>query len=62
MRLEPAGLTVLEIASGINLERDVLAQSEFPLVVSPHLKAMDANLLHPEAIKLKLRPAIEAVQ
>jgi acyl CoA:acetate/3-ketoacid CoA transferase len=62
MRLEPAGLTVLEIAPGVNLERDVLAQSEFPLLASPHLKAMDANLFHPEPMKLKLRPAMEAVQ
>jgi acyl CoA:acetate/3-ketoacid CoA transferase len=62
MRLESAGLTVLEIAPGINLEQDVLAQSEFPLLVSPHLKVMDGNLFHPEPIKLKLRPAIGAVQ
>ena len=62
MRLESAGLTVLEIAPGINLERDVLAQSEFPLLVSPHLKVMDANLFHPEPTKLKLRPAIGAVR
>jgi acyl CoA:acetate/3-ketoacid CoA transferase len=61
MRLEPAGLTVLEIAPGVNLEREVLTQSEFPLLVSPNLKAMDANLFHPEPIKLKLRPALEAV-
>lgn len=62
MRLEPAGLTVLEIAPGVNLERDVLAQSEFPLLVSPQLKTIDANLFHPEPIKLKLRPAMEAMQ
>jgi hypothetical protein len=29
--------------------------------VSPNLKPMDANLFHPEPIKLKLRPALEAV-
>src|SRR6266568_791110 len=62
MRLEPAGLTVLEIAPGVNLERDVLAQSEFPLLVSPQLKTMDANLFHPDPIRLRLRPAMEAVQ
>src|SRR6266850_11019 len=60
MRLEPAGLTVLEIAPGVNLERDVLAQSEFPLLVSPQPKTMDANLFRPEPIRLQLRPAMEA--
>jgi acyl CoA:acetate/3-ketoacid CoA transferase len=40
----------------------VLAQSEFPLLVSPQLKTIDANLFHPEPIKLKLRPAMEAMQ
>src|SRR5216684_4926555 len=62
MRLESAGLTVLEIAPGVNLERDVLAQSEFPLLVAPQLKTMDANLFHPGPIRLQLRPAMEAVQ
>jgi propionate CoA-transferase len=62
MRLESAGLTVLEIAPGVNLERDVLAQSEFPLLVAPQLKTMDANLFHPGPIRLRLRPAMEAVQ
>ena len=60
MRLESAGLTVLEIAPGVNLARDVLAQSEFPLLVSPRLKTMDANLFHPEPIRLQLRPAMQA--
>src|ERR1700675_417719 len=62
MRLEPAGLTVLEVAPGLNRERDVLAQSEFPLLVSPQLKTMDADLFHPEPIRLQLRPAMEAAQ
>jgi acyl CoA:acetate/3-ketoacid CoA transferase len=62
MRLEPAGLRVMEIAPGVSLERDVLAQSEFPLLVSPQPKTMDANLFRPEPIRLQLRPAMEAVQ
>jgi propionate CoA-transferase len=62
MRLESAGPTVLEIAPGVNIERDVLAQSEFPLLVAPELKTMDTNLFHPGPIRLQLRPAMEAVQ
>jgi len=62
MRLEAAGLTVLEIAPGVNLERDVLAQCEFPLLVSPQLKTMDANLFHPGPIGLQLRPALEVAR
>jgi acyl CoA:acetate/3-ketoacid CoA transferase len=60
MRLEPAGLRVMEIAPGVNLERDVLAQSEFPLLVSPELKVMEATLFYPAPIRLQLRPAMQA--
>jgi acyl CoA:acetate/3-ketoacid CoA transferase len=59
MRLEREGVTVTEIAPGVDLERDVLAQSQFPLRVSGALKAMDAALFRPEPIGLTLRPARE---
>ncbi|MBI5303213.1 MAG: acyl CoA:acetate/3-ketoacid CoA transferase [Chloroflexi bacterium] len=54
MRLEPEGLTVIEIAPGIHLERDVLAQSDIPLRVSPELRTMDARLFRPERMGLVL--------
>jgi acyl CoA:acetate/3-ketoacid CoA transferase len=57
LRRTDAGLTVTELAPGIDLERDVLAQADFPLVVSPELTEMDARLFRPEAIGLELRPA-----
>ena len=55
MRLEAQGLVVTEIAPGVDLQRDVLAQSEFPLNVSPDLKLMDAALFHPARLGLTLR-------
>src|SRR6266516_3645970 len=42
LQLEPEGLTVVEIAPGINLERDILNQAEVPLRVSPDLRMMDS--------------------
>jgi acyl CoA:acetate/3-ketoacid CoA transferase len=35
---------VIEIAPGVDLQTNVLGQSEFPLIVSPELKTMDAKL------------------
>ncbi len=54
MQLTREGIVVTEIAPGVNLEQNVLAQSEFPLKVAPNLKTMDANLFRPEPIRLKL--------
>jgi propionate CoA-transferase len=55
LRLEREGLTVIEIAPGVDLERDVLAQSEFALRVSPALKVTEAALFRPEKIGLSLK-------
>ncbi|MCC6315429.1 MAG: acyl CoA:acetate/3-ketoacid CoA transferase [Thermomicrobiales bacterium] len=54
IRLLDEGLTVIEIAPGVDLERDVLAQSATPLRVSPNLRQMDARLFHPEPMGLAL--------
>ena len=59
LRLEREGVTVTEIAPGVDLERDVLAQSQFPLRVAAALKTMDAALFRLEPIGLALRPAVE---
>ncbi|HEY3227636.1 MAG TPA: acyl CoA:acetate/3-ketoacid CoA transferase [Roseiflexaceae bacterium] len=53
LRLERDGLMVVEIAPGVNLERDVLAQSDIPLRVSPALQLMDARLFRPEPMHLR---------
>ncbi len=57
MRLKPEGVTVIEIAPGVNLERDILAQSEFPLGVAHDLKVMSTAMFHPEPISLTLKEA-----
>jgi propionate CoA-transferase len=57
LRLEPEGVTVIEIAPGVDLQRNVLTQSEFPLRVAGNLKLMPAALFHPEPIGLELRRA-----
>jgi propionate CoA-transferase len=55
LKLEPEGLTVIEIAPGIDLDRDVLQQADTALRVSPKLKVMDGKLFEPEKLGLQLR-------
>jgi acyl CoA:acetate/3-ketoacid CoA transferase len=54
IRLFPEGLTVTEIAPGIDLERDVLGQVDVRLRVSDHLVVMDSRLFQPEPFGLAL--------
>ena len=53
--LESDALVVTEIAPGIDLQRDVLDQSEFPLRVSPKLRTMDERIFVDAPFGLKLR-------
>jgi acyl CoA:acetate/3-ketoacid CoA transferase len=48
------GLGVREIAPGVDLQRDILAQAEFPLQVAPNLKLMDAALFRDLPLGLTL--------
>ena len=50
--LTDQGLTVTEIAPGIDLQRDVLDQAGTPLRVADGLREMDAALFRPEAFGL----------
>jgi acyl CoA:acetate/3-ketoacid CoA transferase len=56
LELRHDGLTVVEVAPGIDLKRDILARSQFSLQVSDQLKTMDARLFTPERIGLALSP------
>jgi propionate CoA-transferase len=49
------GLTVREIAPGVDLKRDVLDQADFALKVDPQLKVMDDALFRDAPLNLKLR-------
>lgn len=59
IRLLPQGLTVVEIAPGVDLEADVLAQAAIPLAVAPDLARMDARLFvdRPMSLRLPVRPS-----
>lgn len=47
-RLSRAGLELIEIAPGIDLERDILAWMEFQPIISPALKQMDSAIFRAE--------------
>jgi propionate CoA-transferase len=54
MKLTPDGIVVTEIAPGVELQSNILDQSDFPLIVSPQLKTMEHALFLPEKLGLKL--------
>jgi propionate CoA-transferase len=47
------GLELIEIAPGIDLERDILQRMDFRPVISPELKEMDARIFCEEPMNLK---------
>ncbi|WP_035711697.1 acyl CoA:acetate/3-ketoacid CoA transferase [Bradyrhizobium genomosp. I (2014)] len=54
LKLRPSGLTVVEIAPAVDLERDVIAKAGTPLAVAAELKIMDERLFCPEPFGLEL--------
>lgn len=55
MNLGPDGLTVTEVAPGVDLARQVLAEADIDLRVSPNLQTMDLRLFRPELMGLRLQ-------
>jgi len=47
------GLRLIEIAPGIDLEKEVLAQMDFKPEISPNLRTMDARIFQPEPMGLR---------
>lgn len=55
-RLTSAGLELIEIADGVDLERDIFGKMEFRPLVSSELKRMDPRLFRPEPMGLAVEP------
>jgi propionate CoA-transferase len=54
LELTEDGLTVIEVAPGVDLERDVLGKAGVPLLISPELRLMSKALFRPEPMGLIL--------
>ena len=52
-RIAARGLELIEVAPGVDLERDVLAQMEFRPAVADGLRQMDARLFRPAPMDLR---------
>ena len=52
-RLEEKGITLVEIAPGIDLEKDILSQMDFQPVVADYLALMDARIFADEPMGLR---------
>ncbi len=53
-RLTKEGLELMEIAPGVDLQKDVLAQMEFAPIVSPLLTEMDARIFRDEPMGITI--------
>jgi propionate CoA-transferase len=53
LRLTAAGLELIEIAPGLDLEKDILGQMGFRPLISPSLKEMDRRIFQPGPMNLK---------
>ncbi len=52
-RLGDEGLELIEIAPGVDLERDVIGQMAFRPRVAADLKTMDARLFDPQPLRIR---------
>lgn len=57
--VRPEGLTLTEIAPGIDLEKDILGQMEFRPVISENLREMDARIFKEERMGLSLEAQLK---
>jgi len=52
-KLTPEGLMLIEIAKGVDLQKDILDKMEFKPLISPDLKIMDERIFRDELMGLK---------
>ena len=53
-KLTSQGLELIEIAPGVDLERDILNQMAFKPIISPNLKEMDSKIFKNQKMNLKI--------
>ncbi|WP_432467368.1 hypothetical protein [Agarivorans sp. Z349TD_8] len=53
-RLAAESLELIEIAPGVDLEKDILSQMDFKPQISVNLKLMDARIFYEQAMDLKI--------
>lgn len=56
-QLTQSGIELIEIAPGVDLQKDILDKMEFTPQISPNLIQMDKRIFSPELMQLKLKPA-----
>ncbi|WFT96747.1 hypothetical protein QA633_06435 [Bradyrhizobium barranii] len=61
-KLTPHGLMLTEVAPGVSVEKHVLPNIEFDVLVSPDLKLMDATIFKNQPMNLAVRFHEGAVQ
>jgi len=59
LRLTHQGLEVIEIAPGIDFDRDLQGQCPFPLIVGKAMRVMDTALFRPDPIGLVMKDACD---
>jgi propionate CoA-transferase len=52
-KLVPEGLMLIEIATGVDLQNDILNKMEFKPLIAPDLKQMDARIFAEKAMGIK---------
>jgi propionate CoA-transferase len=52
-QLAPQGLELIEVAPGIDIERDILAQMDFPPVIDRPPRLMDSRIFRPERMGVR---------